>query len=146
MEATPGFDVVMAYIREQLEAYREDVSSRLQGISQQLSVYGQKGDQIEGRLGGILDVIESTVDVFLRHDAAIEMQLQVTRLWIFLSLLMNSDRSKEVDGLKFINESKERLNARLNDLWKAPIENVTQTRNNFREELKELARQSKVFD
>jgi len=146
MGESPSFDVVMSYIREQLEAYREDVSTRLQTISHQLSTYGRKGEHIEDRLSGILDVLESTVDVFLRHDAAIEMQLHVTRLWIFLSLLLTSNRSKEVDGLKFINDAKDSLNARLNELWKSPLDKVVPIRNGFREELKQLARDSKVFD
>jgi hypothetical protein len=136
----------MAYIREQLEAYREDVSTRLQSISRRLTGYGQKSEALEDRLGGILDVMESTVDVFLRHDAAIEMQLQVTRLWIFLSFLMTTDRTKEVEVLKFINATKDSLNGRLNEIWKSPLDNVVPTRNAFREELKQLARASKVFD
>jgi hypothetical protein len=146
MSEKPSFDVVMSYIREQLEAYREDVSTRLQTISHRLNTYGRKGEHLEDRLGGILDVLESTVDVFLRHDAAIEMQLQVTRLWIFLSLMLAGDRSKEIDGLKFINASKDSLNARLNEIWKSSLDQVVPTRNSFREELKQLARESKVFD
>jgi|GEM_PF-1574094 len=146
MSESRSFDVVMAYIREQLEAYREDVSSRLQNISRRLSSYGQKSEAIEDRLGGILDVMESTVDVFLRQDAAIEMQLQVTRLWIFLSFLMTTDRTKEVEVLKFINATKDSLNGRLNEIWKSPLDNVVPIRNAFREELKQLARGSKVFD
>jgi hypothetical protein len=146
MSESRSFDVVMAYIREQLEAYREDVSTRLQSISRRLTSYGQKSEAIEDRLGGILDVMESTVDVFLRHDAAIEMQLQVTRLWIFLSFLMTTDRTKEVEVLKFINATKDSLNGRLNEIWKSPLDNVVPIRNAFREELKQLARGSKVFD
>lgn len=146
MSESRSFDVVMAYIREQLEAYREDVSTRLQSISRRLTGYGQKSEALEDRLGGILDVMESTVDVFLRHDAAIEMQLQVTRLWIFLSFLMTTDRTKEVEVLKFINATKDSLNGRLNEIWKSPLDNVVPTRNAFREELKQLARASKVFD
>ncbi len=146
MSESRSFDVVMAYIREQLEAYREDVSSRLQSISRRLTGYGQKSEALEDRLGGILDVMESTVDVFLRHDAAIEMQLQVTRLWIFLSFLMTTDRTKEVEVLKFINATKDSLNGRLNEIWKSPLDNVVPIRNAFREELKQLARGSKVFD
>jgi len=146
MSESRSFDVVMAYIREQLEAYREDVSSRLQNISRRLTSYGQKSEAIEDRLGGILDVMESTVDVFLRQDAAIEMQLQVTRLWIFLSFLMTTDRTKEVEVLKFINATKDSLNGRLNEIWKSPLDNVVPIRNAFREELKQLARGSKVFD
>ena len=146
MAEKPSFDVVMSYIREQLEAYREDVSTRLQTISYRLSSYGRKGEHLEDRLSGILDVLESTVDVFLRHDAAMEMQLQVTRLWIFLSLMLAGDRSKEIDGLKFINDSKDSLNARLNELWRTSLDQVVPTRNGFREELKQLARESRVFD
>jgi len=145
MGDTPSFEVVMAYMREQLEAYREDVSSRLQGISQQLSEYGQKGEQVQDRLTGIVDILESTVDVFLRHDAAIEMQLQVTRLWIFLSCLLATDRTKEMEVLRFINDSKDSLNARLNELWKASVDEVVPIRNGFRDELKGLSRQSAIF-
>ena len=146
MSHRPDFDIVMSYIREQLEAYREDVTTRLQTISSRLSIYGRQGDQIEDRLEGILDVLESTVDVFLRHDAAIEMQMQVTRLWIFLSMLVRSDRGKELEGLKFINDSKDALTERLNELWKSPIDKVVPIRNEFRDHLKKLARESEVFD
>lgn len=141
----PSFEVVMAYIREQLEAYREDVSARLQRISRRLSEYGQKGEHLQDRISSIIDILESTVDVFLRHDAAMEMQLRVTRLWIFLSCLLATDRSKDAEVLKFINATKDSLNARLNQLWKAPVEEVVVIRNGFREELKHLARESEVF-
>jgi hypothetical protein len=136
----------MAYVREQLEAYREDVTSRLQSIGERLVAHAHTDEQIEDRLAGILDVLESTVDVFLRHDAAMEMQLQVLRLWVFLSYLMPSNRAKTMDALKFINNTKDSLNERLNEMWKSPLDRVVPTRNLFREELKQLARESNVFD
>jgi len=146
MDDAPSFEVVMAYIREQLEAYREDVSARLQGISRRLSEYSHKGEHLHDRISSIIDILESTVDVFLRHDAAMEMQLRVTRLWIFLSCLLATDRSKDMEVLKFINASKDSLNARLNQLWKVPVDEVVPIRNGFREELKGLARDSAVFE
>jgi len=145
MAETPNLQIVMGYVREQLEAYREDVSSRLHVISKRLAQHTKREQAVQDKLGGIVDVLESTVDVFLRHDCAMEMQLRASRLWIFLSLLSKSDPSKETQVLKLINQTKESLNARLNDLWKAPIEEVVPIRNGFREQIQQLAKESGIL-
>ena len=145
MAEAPNLQIVMGYVREQLEAHREDVSGRLQVISKRLAQHTSRDKDLQDKLGGIVDVLESTVDVFLRHDSAMEMQLRVSRLWIFLSFLGKNDPSKETQILKFINHTKDSLNARLNELWKAPIEEVVPIRNGFREQLQQLAKESGIF-
>jgi hypothetical protein len=135
----------MAHIREQLEAYREDVVRRLQALSEKLRQQEETDVKLQERLENVIDALEATVDVFLRHDSAMEMQLRVARLWIFLSYLMAGDRTKTGLVLKFIESTKSALNAHLNDLWKAPLPEVVPIRNRFREELKVLVKSSSLF-
>lgn len=145
MAESPSYQVLMGYVREQLEASREDVFHRLQVISKRLSQHTNREVQAQERLKGVVDVLESTVDVFLRHDSAMEMQLRVSRLWFFISLISRGNPAMDTQVLKFINTTKDRLNTRLNEMWKAPIEEVVPIRNKFRDELKQIAETSGIF-
>ncbi len=146
MDELPNFELVMAHIREQLEAYREDATDRLQQVSKRLEEYAKEEDKLETRLNAIVDIMESTVDVFLRQQSAIEMQLRVTRLWAFLALMKVSESLDDPQMLAFVNDSKESLSRRLAELWKAPLESVVPIRNTFVEDLKQQVKASGFFD